>query len=382
MVREQTNVQPRVLVIDDERGIRESLRFALQNDYSVVTADSVAEGMSYLDHQEFDTVVLDLRLPDIDGIEGLRRIRRVDSEVAVVILTAYGSLETAQSAIQLGANDYQLKPFDVPDFMAVVEKNVTLTQVARRYKDLAADLQRINDNLAMELQRQARMAYIGQLSAGLMHDFSGPLSGMSVYLDLLREEISPDNLKDEGNRKNVINHLDRAEHSLAIIGDMIASFKNLCNGRHGERKAVDIEAVLKDILMVLKPIGFAHGYRISPRSFTNGEGVVQGDRLQLFRALANIINNAIDAVDPDSGSIEIETSLDDSSVTVKITDDGPGISPDDLDRVYERFFTTKENGTGLGMFIAQSVVQAHGGSIKLDSQLQSGTAVTVRLPRL
>src|SRR5450759_5628279 len=106
---------PRVLVIDDEMGPRESLRILLKVECEVLCAPSVEEGLRLFRASPPDLVIMDIRMPDRNGIEGLREIRKLDPLVSVIMLTGYGALETAQEALRLGANDYLKKPFDTGD---------------------------------------------------------------------------------------------------------------------------------------------------------------------------------------------------------------------------------------------------------------------------
>jgi len=110
----------KVLVIDDELGPRESLRFLLKNEYRVLCADSVDEGIRLLKAEEPDVVVMDIRMPKKSGIEGLKEIRAVDPYVSVIMLTGYARLETAQEALRQGATDYLKKPFDTHEMQRVV----------------------------------------------------------------------------------------------------------------------------------------------------------------------------------------------------------------------------------------------------------------------
>ena len=114
----------KVLVIDDEFGPRESIRFLLKGSYKVFCADSVDQGVAMLREQHPDLVIMDIRMPRKSGIEGLREIREHDKVVSVVMLTGYGALETAQEALRLGATDYLSKPFDTTAMLATVKRYV------------------------------------------------------------------------------------------------------------------------------------------------------------------------------------------------------------------------------------------------------------------
>src|SRR5215211_3653452 len=115
---------PQVLVIDDEMGPRESLRMLLNPNYQVHTAASVEAGIRLLREKHPDAVITDIRMPGTNGIDGLRRIREIDTHVAVIMLTGFGALETAQEALRLGANDYINKLFYAQEIRDVISRNI------------------------------------------------------------------------------------------------------------------------------------------------------------------------------------------------------------------------------------------------------------------
>src|SRR2546421_11209653 len=136
---------PQVLVIDDELGPRESLRMLLKPNYQVYTADCVDAGIKVLKEKHPDAVITDIRMPGTSGIEGLRKIREIDPHVAVIMLTGFGALETAQEALRLGANDYINKPFDAVQMREVIGRNVERTRVQRKSDEAARGIQDLNN---------------------------------------------------------------------------------------------------------------------------------------------------------------------------------------------------------------------------------------------
>src|SRR6059036_583713 len=153
---------PQILVIDDEMGPRESLRMLLKPDYSVHTADCVEAGLKLLKEKQPDTVVMDIRMPGVTGIEGLRKIREIDPYLSVIMFTGFGALETAQEALRLGANDYINKPFDAVQMREVIGRNVERTRLQRQSEATAHELQELNERLRNELAQKERLASLGQ----------------------------------------------------------------------------------------------------------------------------------------------------------------------------------------------------------------------------
>src|SRR5437867_11274441 len=135
---------PQILVIDDEVGPRESLRMLLKPDYQVHTADCVEAGMKLLKEKQPDTIVMDIRMPGITGIDGLRKIREIDPHLSVIMLTGFGALETAKEALRLGANDYINKPFDAAKMREVISRNVERTRAHRKSVEAAQEIKELN----------------------------------------------------------------------------------------------------------------------------------------------------------------------------------------------------------------------------------------------
>src|SRR3954447_22740427 len=156
---------PNILVIDDEIGPRESLRMLLKPNYRVHTADCVETGLKLLKEKNPDTIVMDIRMPGTSGIEGLRKIREIDPDVSVIMLTGFGALETAKEALRLGANDYISKPFDAHEMRDVIARNVERTRVHRASERAADELKDLNSRLLQEVAQKERLASLGQASA-------------------------------------------------------------------------------------------------------------------------------------------------------------------------------------------------------------------------
>ena len=200
----------RVVMIDDERGPRESMRFLLKDEFDIHCLDSVDKGLAFLKETPADMVILDIRMPGKSGIDALKEIRDIDADVSIVILTGYGALETAQQAIRLGANDYLQKPFEISDMLDCVRRYTRRTQLARRRANAAANLSELNARLNQELAHKERMAAMGRASAEFVHDLRNPLTIVTGYTALLQKEL-------EEARGLVDTELDKAADYLKVI---------------------------------------------------------------------------------------------------------------------------------------------------------------------
>ena len=375
--------QQTVLVIDDERGPRESLRILLKNSFNVLCADSVDWGVQLLKESQPDAVVMDIRMPIKTGIEGLREIREIDPTVAVIMLTGFGTLETAQDAIRLGADDYLKKPFDAKEMEDVISRNVHKTQIERRRWRAEKELLMLNQQLQDELGEKERLAALGQKSAELVHDLRNPLTAVLGCSELLAEQLRRDKEKLGESWSSANEYLEMIEKSVIRCKELADMWLALSRRDPQRLKPVLICELLGDVVKSAKQVASGRGVRIDCQ--IGGTGCeVAADTVQITRALQNVISNAVDAVTGvANGRIHVVCGQAGCEAEIRVEDNGCGMDEEQLKKVFEPFFTTKQvNGTGLGLFITKKVVEDHRGSIALHSKVNEGTNVRIRLPLL
>lgn len=371
-----------ILVIDDERGPRESLRILLKNQYSVLCADSVDWGLELLQQNQPDAVVMDIRMPVKGGIEGLREIRRVDPLVSVIMLTGFGSLETAQEAIRLGANDYVRKPFDAVEMQDVIRRNVQRTQLERRRWHAEQELKEINEQLVEELAKKEHLAELGQKSAELVHDLRNPLAVVMGYAELLADELkrSRDQLGEHW--QDTSEYIEMIEKSVRRCKDLADLWLSMGRRDPQRMKPLLVCELVGDIVQSLKQLAAGRGVRIDCQVGAV-ESEIVADHVQVTRALHNILVNAIEAVSVGGGVIRVCCVKNGPQAEISVDDNGCGMDADQLGHAFEPYFTTKRfTGTGLGLFITKKVIEDHHGSIEIQSRPHQGTSVRIRLPLL
>lgn len=371
--------QGRVLIIDDERGPRESLRILLKTEYEVLCADSVDAGVALLREHSPDMVIMDIRMPEKNGIEGLRMIRKLDPLVAVVMFTGFGALETAQEAIRLGANDYLKKPFDAFEIRDLVKQHVRRVRMERRRLRAAEELSGLNRSLQEELTRKDRMAELGQKSAELMHDLRSPLTAVIGYVDLLSSELKEMQAKLGDQWQDASDYLGKIENGAERCKRLADMWLDISRGRLN-RTTAGARELLVPVLEDCRPL--VDQRKVKLDSSGMGDAVLSVDRLQMTRALQNLVVNAIEAVPSGEGRVTIWCRTRGEQVEIGVEDNGCGMSPEQVKRSVEPFFSTKKGtGTGLGLFIARQAVEAHGGTMQIESEAGKGTRITVTVPR-
>ncbi len=373
--------QARVLVIDDEVGPRESLRILLKHEFEVHVADAVARGVELLREKKPDVVVMDIRMPGKSGIEGLREIRALDPCVAVIMLTGFGALETAQEALRLGASDYIKKPFDTKEMLEVIRGNVRRTALNRKRAGTERELQELNSRLTAELSKKDRLATLGQASSELVHDLRNPLTVVLGYVQILADDLNKARQTHTGSLEASAEYISLIERNIHRCRDIIEVWQDL--GRESKRAHQPLRPadLLREVVDGQQTLAGAHRAVIELQ-LADPDAQVLGDALQLSRAFQNLLVNALDALPAEGGSVRVSGTAGGEDYRIAIRDNGSGISEENQKRLFEAYFTTKaaNKGTGLGLFITQRIVQDHKGRIEVASRVAKGTEMVVVLP--
>ncbi len=371
----------RILVIDDELGPRESIRLLFKPEYEVLCCESVDQGVAALLAFGPDVVIMDITMPGKNGIVGLREIRGLDTSVAVLMLTGFGTLETAQEAIQLGANAYLKKPFETRDMRTLVRSHVEQSRLRRRKSETFRQLEAINRQLTEELSARENMASLGQASSELVHDLRNALSVISGYVHILLQDLGQKEF-DRTNTQEALDYLSIIARNAERCQDMSRVWKDLSQpGRPLQLEVCSIPAVLSDIVGGYQAIQRSSGVTVSLAPGPE-PCLVAANKTHLFRALQNLIHNAVQAVPRQTGQVHVGWDVRDDGVEVRVCDNGPGLPPGRED-VFKPFVTTKQGlgGMGIGLFITRKIVERHGGKVTLANLSGGGAQATVVLPR-
>src|SRR5713226_1714818 len=378
---------PQILVIDDEIGPRESLRMLLKPDYQVHTADCVESGLKLLKEKQPDTIVMDIRMPGMSGIDGLRRIREIDPNLSVIMLTGFGALETAQEALRLGANDYINKPFDAREMQEVIGRNVERTRVHRSSENAAAEIKELNNRLLQELAQKERLASLGQASAEFVHDLGNPLTIVWGYVQLLAKKLEQsENSNGSGGGPSGVSsakELNIIEQNVRLCRELLTMWQSYGSVEAAPPKPISVSEIVREVVKGVGAMTAQNGVKLTS-DICDDPCTLLGDPVQVTRAIQNVLINAVQASAETKGSVTLSCTRKDFYVDVRVEDTGHGITPEQMAKIFDPYFTTKQgkSGTGLGLYITKKVVEDHNGSIKVDSTPGVGTTFTIRLPLL
>jgi signal transduction histidine kinase len=264
---------------------------------------------------------------------------------------------------------------------AIAHQASTAIERARLYKEIAhmAEVleQRVEERTRelREMQNQLihaeKLAALGELAAGVAHEIGNPLQILQTYVEYMTAHAEADAF--------LLEFADPLRDSLEAIGRLVAQLRDFSRPALGERKPVDVCAVVSNILRLAGKELAHSGIQVEERRSVHSPLVI-GDRRQLEQVFLNLILNARDAM-PGGGRLTIETVTNDGQVSIRFCDTGVGISAEDLPRILEPYYTTKKDrGTGLGLAICQRIVSQHQGQINIASELGKGATFTVSLP--
>jgi signal transduction histidine kinase/HAMP domain-containing protein len=218
--------------------------------------------------------------------------------------------------------------------------------------------------LETALDSSNRLARLGTLISGLAHQLRSPLNGMNMRLELLRHEAG-----DKGAK-----HIDKLRHEVTRLDEAIEALLRFMRPEQLKLSVFDMNELLKELGGRVNSDRVKVEYQLDPALPS-----VQSDRGLISEALSNLITNAEQAM-VDGGGLTLSSSLQGSSVEVTVADSGPGIAKEQLDRIFDLYYTTKAGGSGLGLPFAMRAIELNGGKIAIDSELGQGTVCKVTIP--
>ncbi len=241
---------------------------------------------------------------------------------------------------------------------------------------IGADLTRMRE-LERRVVQAEKLASLGQLAAGVVHEINNPMTAVLTYADALYQRTRTNPAADPGDTDKYKRIVDNSERVLRFTRDLV-SYARPANDKP---EAIDLNQVLEKAIGFCEHVLKKHGVTLVREvSDVPSFHAIRGNLVQVF---INLITNACHAT-PQGGSITVRSSHADDYAQVEIADTGSGIPPEVAARIFEPFFTTKPDGkgTGLGLSIVQGIIENHGGTITLSSEQGRGTTFTIKLPML
>jgi two-component system sensor histidine kinase/response regulator len=360
---DQNNI---IFVIDDDEIIRLSCEQILQKSgYKVETFGNGHKGIERLMEVRPPLLVVDIKMPELDGFEVIKRVRKIDPDVVIVVITGYATIETAVDAMKMGAYDFLPKPFTPNELRLIIDRGFERWRLAQEAK------------LLRRQKEEVERKFVTLVS----HQLKEPLGAVKQYLDVLLYTCH-DQLPGETTEWISRSQLRIAE-MIRLIQDWLMLAK-LDRGALCDRGAFsDIGRIVESIIkeqQALPSASILISTEIPP-----GMALAQGDAVSLNMLIGNLIGNAVKYNKP-GGKVVVRASADDKWITLEVSDTGIGIPQAFRSHLFEEFYRVKtpetQNipGTGLGLVICKKIVDELCGSIEVDSKEGEYTTFTVKLP--
>jgi signal transduction histidine kinase len=310
---------------------------------------------------------------DADYVEQRTRIGHTHVRVGLAQHYMFGAIEVIWQELQRIVRD--ANPPAADQKLSSLHKLLTIetTIMLESYRTSYAERIRAVEHEAVQerLSRAEQLAEIGQLAASLAHEIKNPLAGISGAIQVLRDDMAA-----EDPRRGVL------EETLRQVMRLDGTVKDLLTYARPAKPQFgpcQLEEVIGRVVALLNPEGSARGIRITCKERTR-LAPIEADEHQLEQLLVNLLLNAVHA-SRKGDEVRVDVLSDGEELTLVVEDHGQGMDAATAQRAFEPFFTTKTRGTGLGLSICRRIIDAHGGSISMSSEIGRGTAIEVRLPR-
>ncbi|MBX2853277.1 MAG: response regulator [Phycisphaeraceae bacterium] len=371
----------RLLIVDDEPSMQRYLSDCLSDEYNLSHAADGPGGLALACEEVPDLILLDLMLPGMDGLEVCRRLRAEEAlaDTRIILLTARADESAKLSALDNGADDFLTKPFSTVELKTRVRNLLRAGSLQRELRARNHDLEQVIRDLAAarsQLVQSEKMNALGSLAAGLLHEINNPLNFAMAALQFSlseRETLPPD----------VLEMLEDVHTGIRRVQDIIVDLRSFA---HPGRGSVPVLVDLAEAATTARRFTTSVcDHVLMELDIPEGAGVV-GNRSQIIQLLVNLITNAAkatqDSSSADQGRIKVSCQTAEDSVRLTVWDNGVGIEPSQLQRVFDPFYTTQDvgGGMGLGLSICHTIVTNHGGSISIRSEPDAWTEVLIDLP--
>lgn len=349
-----------ILIIDDEMGPRESLKMILKPYFNVFTAERGGQAIEILNQIPMDLVTVDLKMPGLPGTKVLEKVKQIDPDIEAIIITGYGSMDTAIEGLRLGAFDYIAKPFDVNHILALVRRALDRRQARLKLRQIKSDF-----------------------LANISHELRTPLGVVIGFVSILLDQLIG-KLSDE--QQKALERVYKNSEELLELIDNVLCLTSLNSGDlpMAERECdvgMIVRETAKRYLKLLEEKGIAITIQAPP-----GEIRVISDPAKLAGILQNLMHNAIKFTPRGQITVKVHRSVQRGVIDVEIVDTGIGIQNGHIEGMFQPLqqmdgsMQREYSGLGLGLTVARRLTDFLGGTLEMKSRPGIGTHVLFSIP--
>ena len=359
-------IKSKILIIDDEEVVLDSCAQILKgSNYQLSTATDGTTGLALVQEYRPDLVFVDLKMPGISGFDVLEKIHELDSTIVAVVITGFATVSSAVDAMKKGAYDFLPKPFTPDEFRIITRRGIERRKL-------------VLETIALRREKEMLRE---QFASIVSHELKAPLSSVQQNIFAMEYELS--NILNTEQKEKIERIKTRIDELLKLINSWLRVISTDINKLKDGFTEISISVPISNALESLSALAERKNIEIDTRLNENLHPI-KGDSVSFSEVFVNIISNSI-KYSPNGTRILINAKEDGNNLTVSIKDSGIGISSEDLPRIFEGFFRTKSSieiatGHGIGLAVARQIIDAHNGSISVESEVGKGTTFTIILP--
>jgi len=367
----------RLLLVDDEEHFRNALAKRLgKRGITVLQAGDGRICLDVMAANPVDVVVMDVKMPGMDGIETLRAAKQKHPLTEIILLTGQANTDDGVQGIKAGAFDYLSKPVEFEHLLAKISQACQKKQLDEDQKQA----EELKAKMRQQLISTERLAALGTLAAGIAHEINNPLAIINEAAGFMSLVLDKKELAEMPHKKN----FDKA------LAKIVKSVKRARTITHQLLSTVRLtDAIICEVDLVeltQEAISLVNREANHKKIETNldidpAARNIWTDPNQLRQVLINLLTNAVQA-SGNQGRITVQARRISNCIILTVADTGTGIPKQDLEKIFEPFFSTKspKEGTGLGLYVTREIIAKLGGSIEVDSRLGYGTRFDVTIP--
>src|SRR3989339_176580 len=417
--------KPRILLIDDEEMITELIKEILSDFYDIECVNSSILGAEKTKEGAYNVVLSDLKMPGLDGIGVLRKVKEYSPKTDVIIMTGFATIDSAVEAIKFGAFDYITKPFEIDYLRQKIDnclKKQKLNEEVDNLKDIKSSMVTVmkSDNKVLgvisinslksadyfndralkifsifannaafaikEAKNYDRMKELDRLKSefvsSVSHELKTPLTSISASIEMIEGGYAGDITPNVKHFMDIIRN--NSNRLVGLVNDVLDFSRADAGVMNITKVPIGITGLVKAVVDELAPLAEQKGLSMIAEVMPN-EVILQGDANRIKQVVVNLVGNALKFCS--TGRIFVGVSEKETEVKMWIKDEGPGIPEDKQSRIFEKFFRADNGlrretaGFGIGLALSKGIVEAHGGKIWFESAIGKGTAFYFTLPK-
>lgn len=379
--------RPKILVADDEPDMLRFIKSQLQSRFQIIEATNGQQAIEKAQQFLPDLIVLDMMMPIKDGVQVCQELREKIStrHLPIILVTARADEETKLAALSAGATDFLTKPFSLTELLVRCENLMASyrlqKEIAQKNQELEAALEQIKEAEA-QLVQSAKMASLGRMSAGLIHEINNPLNYANSAMYVLKKELVhlPENSQEKVNET-----LNDVNDAIQRVRNIVTNLRGFTHPDTESFSWVYVQDIFDEAIRFINPE--LHRDNIKTEVQVAKDWEILGNKNQLIHLMINLLQNAIDSMkekkypEGEVPALQIQGGLNGSNA-ISIRDNGLGIKEENREKIFDPFFTTKDVGAGmgLGLSICYRIIHQHQARVRIESEVGEFCEFIIEFP--